>query len=97
MNLGIPPTGSVPIVAMSKPAKTDSHPFHSVLAPMEAETANPKKISANISGGPNALIAHPAMAPVADIIKIADANPPIAEQLTAAPIALPLSPRRVMG
>ena len=64
---------------------------------MEAETARPKKIRAKISCDPNALMAQLAMGPVADIINSAEQTPPIAEQHTAAPMALPAIPLTVIG
>ena len=47
-------------------------------APTEAATERPKQMSAKISGGPKALIAHSAISGVADIIRIAQAVPPSA-------------------
>ena len=77
--------------------KMDIQPFHKVFAPKEAATASPKKIIAKTSGGPKADIAHSAMTAVADIISIAEATPPRAENATAAPIAFPACPFCVMG
>ena len=85
------------MVAISRPASTLNQPFHSVRAPMEADTASPKKISAKISCWPKARTAQLATSPVAAIITMAEATPPSAEQETAAPIAFPASPRTVIG
>ena len=93
----MPPTGSVPTVAIRSPANTESQPFQSEEAPIDAETARPKKMSAKISCGPNALTAQLAIAPVAPIIRQAEATPPSAEQQTAAPIAFPAWPLSVIG
>ena len=85
------------MVAINRPAKTDSQPFQRDDAPIDAETASPKKIRAKISCGPNARTAQLAIAPVAPIIRQADATPPRAEQHTAAPIAFPACPFIVIG
>ena len=89
LNRFIPPTGSWPIVAISKPSNTDIHPFHIVLPPTEEATARPKNTNANISGGPILEIAQFAKGSVAAIIINADETPPIAEHKTAAPTAFP--------
>ena len=93
----MPPTGSWPIVAIKSPSKTESHPFHIVLPPTDDATARPKNTNAKISGGPIFMIAHLASGSVALIITKAEATPPIAEQRTAAPTALPAIPFCVIG
>ena len=84
------------MVAIIRPNSTDSHPFQSVFAPTEDATVKPKKTSAKISGGPKALIAHSAIGLVATIINSADASPPKAEHMTAAPTAFPAWPFNVI-
>src|SRR3546814_6391732 len=84
----MPATGSRPTVASSSPSRTDSQPFYNDFAPTEDATAMPKRKRANISGGPKAVTAQRAMVGVAMIMRIAEASPPIAEHITAAPIAM---------
>ena len=54
-------------------------------------------MSVNNSGGPKARIAQLAIGAVAIIITRAEKAPPRAEQVTAAPIALPARPCCVIG
>jgi hypothetical protein len=96
-NLATPSAGSLPTVASSRPSSTDSQPFPSVAAPTDADTDSPNRISAKISGGPNALTAQSAIAGVAIIMRMADMTPPSAEHDTAAPTALPARPCCAIG
>ena len=88
----MPPTGSSPTVAGTRPKSTDSQPFYSVCAPTDEATARPKNTYAKISGGPTADMAQLAMIAVALIISSAEQLPPNAKQSTVAPTALPASP-----
>src|SRR5699024_3300848 len=97
LNRSTPPAGSVPTVASSNPSNTDAQPFHKDVAPTDAATLIPKTISANISLEENAPTAQSAITGVAEIMRTAEAMPPIAEHKTAAPTARPASPRWVIG
>ncbi len=57
----------------------------------------PKNTSAKIFGGPKFEMAQSAIIGVANIITTAEHVPPIAEHITAAPMALPARPCWVMG
>ena len=73
------------------------HPLSVLEAPTVAATAQPQKMTANISGGPKERMAQRAMASVPSIIPTQERMPPMAEQLTAVPMARPALPFLVRG
>ena len=85
------------MLPINRPSSSDNQPLDSHDVPTPATTVSPKKISAKISIGPKVEIANSAIGSVATIMRMADRVPPIAEQVTAKPIALPAWPFWVMG